>query len=44
MTQPHENMIPQDDFETENQVLDEATPSWFSRTYGDEDQIGRAHV
>ncbi len=41
MTQPHENMIPQDDFETENQVLDEATPSWFSRTYGDEDLAGR---
>ncbi len=41
MTQPLENLTPQDDFEGEDQTLEENTPSWFSRTYGDSDLAGR---
>jgi hypothetical protein len=35
MTKPQEKSVPQDDFEGDEPELGEATPSWFSRTYGE---------
>ena len=37
MTQVQENQAPRDNFESEKEIVAEATPSWFSRTYGDTD-------